>query len=369
MPTLSASPLLTPPAPGLAPAAPRLALAAALALPETAAGGAPEWIHLLPAGVIETVDGRGPYRVADMAALAQASLEAGGRLPVDESHATDLAAPQGGPAPARGWIVALEARTDGLWARVEWTEAGKALLSDRAYRHISPVIVHSKAGVVSQVLRASLTNNPNLKRLTALNQAEDTMPLPDKITAALGLKADADGPAALAATLAAIEVLKDSRTALQAVAKAAGLGEGADEAAIVAAVSALADPTKSPTVKALQSEVTALASELKALKDAGARAKSEGVVDAAIAAKKAGVGAHNRDQLVALHQANPAAVEEWLAGLPALGPSGTTVAPPAKDKDGSVALNAAEAAAAKALGLKPEDYKKTLAAERAAAEV
>ncbi|MGG8896324.1 phage protease, partial [Escherichia coli] len=79
----------------------------------------PEWINLLPAGAARTVDGRGPYTVASMAALIAASLQDGQKLPLDENHATDKGAVLGLPAPARGWIVALEAREDGLWGKVE----------------------------------------------------------------------------------------------------------------------------------------------------------------------------------------------------------------------------------------------------------
>lgn len=43
---------------------------------------------------------------------------AAGKLPVDECHATDKAAPDGRQAPARGWIVQMEVRADGLWGRV-----------------------------------------------------------------------------------------------------------------------------------------------------------------------------------------------------------------------------------------------------------
>jgi len=103
-------------------------------------GGAPEWVHLLPAGAVETVDRRGPYRVTDGEKLIAASFAQSPRLPIDENHATDLAAPKGQPAPARGWITALEARADGIWGKVEWTEAGRQLVEDRAYRGLSPVI-------------------------------------------------------------------------------------------------------------------------------------------------------------------------------------------------------------------------------------
>ena len=66
----------------------------------------PEWVHLLPAGpAIETRDGRGPYRVVDPAKVIERSREVAGEqgAPIDENHATDLAAPHGQPAPARGW--------------------------------------------------------------------------------------------------------------------------------------------------------------------------------------------------------------------------------------------------------------------------
>jgi phage I-like protein len=99
----------------------RTALCAALALPSSE--GAPDWIHLLPAGEIATVDSRGPYKLTNAAALAAASLQAaGGRMPIDENHATDLAAPKGGPSPARGWRDDAE-RAGG--AGVAWRCAGR----------------------------------------------------------------------------------------------------------------------------------------------------------------------------------------------------------------------------------------------------
>ena len=38
-----------------------------------------------------------------------------------------------GASTARGWIVNLEARDDGLWGQVEWTAHGSALMADKAY--------------------------------------------------------------------------------------------------------------------------------------------------------------------------------------------------------------------------------------------
>jgi hypothetical protein len=138
--------------------------------PAVRGAGAPQWIHLLPAGTIRTADKRGPYVVKSMHAIAS-KLAPGDKLPIDECHSTDLAVPNGGSAPARGWIIALEARADGLWGKVDWTPSGRELVADRAYRGISPVILHDKSGNVLAILRASLTNTPNLQGLVTLHSA------------------------------------------------------------------------------------------------------------------------------------------------------------------------------------------------------
>jgi phage I-like protein len=124
----------------------------------------PEWIELVPAGKFSGRDGRGPYYLEHPEEVIKATqalqLDAG--LPIDYDHATDLAAPQGQPAPAAGWIKELVARDGGLWGRVEWTEHGAAAIATREYRYVSPVFEHDGGGVVMRVLRAALTNNPNL---------------------------------------------------------------------------------------------------------------------------------------------------------------------------------------------------------------
>ncbi|MEJ0012888.1 MAG: phage protease [Bauldia sp.] len=145
--------------------------------------GPPDWIQLTPVGQITTVDGRGPYNLVSPARVASESLAATDRLLIDENHATDLAASKGASAPARGWIVALEPRADGIWGRVEWTISGAKLLADRAYRFISPVIAVTADGTIERVLRASLTNVPNIRGMAALNHllagADETPPLSD----------------------------------------------------------------------------------------------------------------------------------------------------------------------------------------------
>ena len=154
----------------------------------------PDWLHLLPAGEIRTNDGRGPYRVPDARALIAGSM-AGGKLVLDEDHATDLAAPKGLPAPARGWITELQNRADGIWGRVAWTAEGRRMVEAREYRGISPVIVHAKDGTVTALLRATLTNTPNLTGLIALHAKENDMELRSALIRMLDLPATSDDTA------------------------------------------------------------------------------------------------------------------------------------------------------------------------------
>lgn len=134
----------------------------------------PEWLHLLPAGEVRTIDGRGPYRALDLQSVIRSSM-LGGKLVLDENHATDLAAPKGLPAPACAWIVQLQQRADGLWGRVDWTEVAKRAGLWRAYRGVSPVIIHRKDGTILSIARASLTNTPNFQGLTTLHAQDRTM--------------------------------------------------------------------------------------------------------------------------------------------------------------------------------------------------
>jgi phage I-like protein len=335
-----------------------------------AEAGVPSEIMLLPAGpVLTTNDGRGPYKVPNPTKLAEYSLAAGGgKLLIDENHSTDLAMPRGEPAPARGWVTSIHARADGLWGEVQWTEAGRQLVSDKAYSSISPVILYDANGVITRIKRATLINVPNLRGMAAL-QAQQGDDMLKALLAALGLKDDADE----ATALNAVNALKSS-TALQAalkpIAKAAGLQESADATAICAAVTTLAAGNKDGgTIAALQAELQTVATQFNTLNTSIATERATAFVDGAIKAGRVSVKPM-RDHYIkryALNAAEAAAVEKEIGAMPVLGPSGTQMVPP-KDKDGAVALNAEDLSLARQLGIKPENFKKTLAAEAAAQE-
>ena len=133
-----------------------------------------QWVHLVPAGTFHGRDGRGPYKLDNAASVISESRKIAGarQMPIDYDHAIDLAAPQGGSAPAAGWVKGLQARTDGIWGLVDWTPRAAQQLSQREYRYISPVFMHTHDGTVTALQRASLTNNPNLDQLTALASME-----------------------------------------------------------------------------------------------------------------------------------------------------------------------------------------------------
>lgn len=338
-----------------------LALCAAISI-DTSDNQVPEWVHLLPAGEIRTEDGRGPYRVTDIPALMAASM-AGGKLVLDENHATDLVAPRGGSAPARAWIIELQARADGVWGKVAWTPEGRALAA--GYRGISPAIVHRKDGTVLSIARASLTNTPNFRGLTSLHSKEVPMDFRNWLIEALGLAADASDDAIVAAMKKAMEGKpadeKAVETALQSamspIAAALGLAATADAAAVLAGVKQL-QTGDDDRFTALQSELATITASHNALLDSGKRDKATAFVDGAIAAGRVGVKPQ-RDRYISMHMADPANAEAIVGALPVLKAGATVLEPPAS-KDG---LGEADEAVIALMGIDRKAYSDVLAAE------
>lgn len=151
-----------------------IATAAIELMTSSPVGSTEQWIHLMPSATFGGRDGRGPYRLADAAAVIETSRRYAGpvQIPVDYDHQIDRAEKNGQPAPAAGWIDTLQSRASGIWGRVTWTGRAADYLGKREYRYLSPVFVHSPDGTVRAIVRAALTNNPNLQQLTALASAE-----------------------------------------------------------------------------------------------------------------------------------------------------------------------------------------------------
>jgi len=267
-------------------------------------------------------------------------------LPIDENHSTDLAAPKGGSSPAFGWMKNLCADASGaICADVEWTERGREALAKKEYRFISPVFLHNEKGEINCILRAALTNSPNLN-LPALNseQAKNNnleVSMNRELLAALGLPDTATEAAALAAAKSlnaskAAASAQTDRTAVDLTAYAPRADLNAMEARAVAAEKQLADLN---------------AAQLK--KDA------EAAVDGAIKNRKFAPASRAEYLALCSTQAGLEAFKRLAAVSPAIIGTETQVpdgAPPAAGS--GTALNAEEAGIAKAMGYSEEEFKK-----------
>jgi phage I-like protein len=311
---------------------------------ENKRGEIPTRIQLLPPGpVIEGRDGR-KWTVRNAAIVAAASNAWLPKLSIDENHAVDLRAPQGGSSPAFGWFSHITAETNGaLWADVEWTDKGKAAVSGLEYRYLSPVLAHDAKGNVTAILRAALCNSPNID-LTSLNSVMPEHPEEDSkymnpIFAALGLTetaTEADAVAAIGELRKSLNAAKPQAVDLAAYAPRADL----------AAMEA----------RAVQAET-----ELTALNAAKFKAEVEGVIDRAIKDRK--IPPASKEQYLSL-----CATAEQLENLtkvfavsPALIGEGTQ-APAGAPPGSGVALNAAERETARTAGYTEEEWKKLKAA-------
>lgn len=310
-------------------------LATALAVAAANTGAA----QLLPAGEFAARDGRpGPgktWNVSDEQGRALAvqinATAAKTPIVIDYDHRTLYVVQHGGKAEAAGWIKSVEWRdAQGLFAQVEWTAAASRHITEGEYRYISPVILTDpKTGEVKSVAMASLVNLPALlgmePALAALssflpgladpsdptNQSEPHMDLLVTLSALLGLAAQGATAEAVVAAVTALKAQAEKPGVPVALATALGLPTGADEAAALAALTALQKPDASQLVamQALHTQLAALQAQVNG-------EKLNGLVDGAIAAKK--LLPAQRDWAIGLGQKDMTALSTFLAGAPVL---------------------------------------------------
>jgi phage I-like protein len=318
----------------------------------------PDWIKLLPAGTAVPRDGRTPWHVDPHRVVAATRAAQGGTdLAVDYEHQSVNARHNGQPAPAAGWIKELDARPDGVWGRVQWTESAAAHIARREYRYISPAFDVDASGQAVRLVSAGLTATPALDLPALASQTAQTPPLQttdqttmlkDSLAALLGLAASADDQK----IVDAVRSLSGAHAQLCAAVGqpvTASVETLVQTASSIAARAASPDPAHYVPVAALN----AVNAELATLKTAAAKAEAEALVTAAQAAGK--LAPALRDWGVTFAAADPAGFRAWTEAAPVVVAS---VQPaPALLPQTAGQLTSDQMAVCTQLGLTPEQFR------------
>ena len=241
-------------------------------------------------------------------------------LPIDYDHATDFGAPEGRPAPAAGWIRELEVRGGAVWGRVEWTTRAASSIVAREYRYVSPVFQFDpKDGVVTRLLRAGLTNNPNL-HLTAIAASH---------TAAANNETKDEHMEFPSQELRELLSLESDATVADVVAKVRELRAAGDAASSQSTSTHAHDPAHYVAIAEFERALT----ELNALKADRARERAAHTVEEAIRAGK--IVPAQREWAIAYCAADTRGFQAFAAKQPSilgenLGLSGEPPAGPAR---------------------------------------
>jgi len=309
-------------------------------------GDLPKAIELIPAGkLLQGRDGR-KWKMSDPKKVALNSMARLSRLVIDENHSTDLAAPKGGSSPAMGWMTNLRTGEAGsIWADVDWTKRGEEAVLNREYSFLSPVFHFDSQGEITVILRAGLTNSPNLQ-LPALNSEEPgknntEVSMNKELLAALGLSETATEAEALAAAKA-LNAAKKTDTAMQT-----------DKTPVDLTAYAPRADLKEMEARALNAE-----KQLAELNTARLKQEAETAVDEAIKNRKIAPASKAEYLALCATQEGLESFKKIAAASPAIistepqAPEGT---PPAT---GGTALNAEETAVAKAMGYSGDECQK-----------
>lgn len=294
------------------------------------------WIHVSPLGRYPVHLGGGDVeilidaaacadQVAAFRAEAEAAGDAWGGMLVDFDH---FSLDQDKSSEAAGWADALEARGDGLWARVRWTDSGLAAIRGGRYRYTSPVHLprdcrrDGEAYVPARLHRLALTNDPRM-----LQGISRMRPISSRTGADASDGQQTTPPPAPGGTKGPQPM--DYKTMLLGL---LGLPAEATDDEITAAITARdeADAAAAKTLEQKDEELKALASRADKAETelAGLRA------DADLAALEAeGYAFKARDQVRA---AIIAGRETFLAGIRAMKPTGKAGEPLRSRQDARV---------------------------------
>ncbi len=328
-------------------------------------GSVPEWIILYAAGWVELADGI-RFLVDKIAFdLVKAAIaENGNEIHVDYEHASvvgEKAAIAHG-APAAGWIKDLvwEEGT-GIKARVEWTPAATAYLTNKEYRYFSPVSYIRKAdNRLCALDSVALTNRPRTRRLqpivAKLPQKKEKIMDKKELIAALGLPPDAPDETVFK-TLASFGLEPKNQESPKepgnqetkeviptAIAAALGLGETAEESEVVASIHALKQTEKNSVSLA----------DFNSLKAQIAKRDATDAVAAAMTRGK--ITPDQKDWAMEYAQKDPQGFTAFIAKAPVVVP--VDPLPGKKPDSNDNTLTEADLTVASLMGVGEEDLKK-----------
>lgn len=342
-------------------------------------------IQLTPAGAFRGIDGRpkdAKNWVMDARAAAEVIAFCSARendFVIDYEHQTLLTEKNGQPAPAAGWFSGAALRWsegEGLFAKVRWTANAQAFIDGEEYKYISPVILYEAGtGRVRGIHSAALTNYACIDGMDdVLSRAAASYSLNPETTTQESLTMDMEEllerlryllnlptlttPEQVAIELQkAVDLIKTSDPVATAAASFSITGLLADKDVQIAALKgAVPDPAKYVPVDAMQ----ALQTELAALRGEKVARDVDAVVVAALSAGKLlppqekwarDLGSKDLD---ALNQYLDTATQ--VAAL-----TGTQTGGKAPEGAAPGALDDAELAMCRSMGVSPEDFQKTKA--------
>jgi len=297
---------------------------------------------------VELSDSREPFEVdaGSLSALVTAFRSRGVDLVIDYEHQSL----QGERAPAAGWIKDLEARSDGLWARVEWTRQARDYLLSKEYRYFSPVLrLDPETRRPLALLHLGLTNVPAIKRLaplvakygggaeepTARQPEQEKEEAMEKIKAWLGLAPEAEAEEVAGRVL---EVLGEVAAALNLPAEASW-------------------PEIQEALASLKAQETSLRegrAELAALKDRWAAEAAERAVGQAVQSGK--ISPAQKVWALEYCRRDPEGFSTYVARAPKAVPVGELLALRSGEGPAAAELLPEEAALCRSLHLAPEQY-------------
>lgn len=297
---------------------------------------APEWVQVFPEGPeILTRDGR-KYILRNPDSLVLAFQANRADLAADINHSTELLGPKGEPAPAQGWVKEIEHRQgQGVWARVDWNDEGKAALASRQYRYVSPAFRHNDALEITRMTSLALVTHPALTMPALAREGElnpqdkqMTTTLAARLAAALGLNAAATDDQLVEAATTHVALAREAR-----------------------------DPTKLVPFADLQVALaradtaeTAIATSAAAAKEAAAVT----AVDEAVAAGK--IAPAGKDHWLAIARENPDGFSQAMANQPVLTAKTDTAKDPTKIETDNHGLDADQLALCASMNIEPAAF-------------